>query len=82
MLHGLLAAAALTLLLFAYFTVGLPNLASWGLLLFVVAALGGVILNLAYQTQEVTLPKAIVLVHAGLAVIGYVLLSMATFFTS
>ena len=34
MLHGLLAGAALTLLLYAYFTVGLPTLGVWALLLF------------------------------------------------
>ena len=38
MVHGLLAAAGLTLLLYGYFTVGLPTLACWALLLFLVAA--------------------------------------------
>jgi hypothetical protein len=33
MLHGFLAAAAVRLLLYAYFTVGLPALACWALLL-------------------------------------------------
>ena len=41
MAHGLLAAAAITLLLYAYFTVGLPSLACWALLLFLIAAGGG-----------------------------------------
>jgi hypothetical protein len=36
MLHGFLSAAAVTLLLYAYFTVGLPALASWALLLFLI----------------------------------------------
>ena len=77
MLHGLLAGAALTLLLYAYFTVGLPALAGWALLLFLVAALGGVYLNLGYHTKAVLLPKNIVVVHAVIAVVGYVLLLMA-----
>ena len=77
MLHGLLAGAALTLLLYAYFTVGLPPLASWGLLLFLVAALGGVYLNLAFHAKAVLLPKGVVVVHAVIAVVGYVLLLMA-----
>jgi hypothetical protein len=82
MLHGLLAAAALTLLLYAFFTVGLPRLAGWGLLLFVIAALGGVFLNLAYQTKMLPLPKSIVIVHAALAVAGYALLLIAAFQSS
>ena len=77
MLHGLLAGAALTLLLYAYFTVGLPPLASWGLLLFLVAALGGAYLNLAFHAKAVLLPKGIVVVHAVIAVLGYLLLLVA-----
>lgn len=79
MLHGLLAGSALTLLLYAYFTVGLPAFAGWALLLFLVAALGGVYLNLAYHAKAVLLPKTIVVVHAVIAVVGYVLLLMAVF---
>ncbi len=79
MLHGLLAGSALTLLLYAYFTVGLPALAGWALLLFLAAALGGVYLNLGYHAKAVLLPKAIVVVHAVIAVVGYVLLLMAVF---
>ena len=77
MLHGLLAASGLTLLLYAYITVGLPALACWALLLFLVAAAGGAFLNLGYHLKMQLLPKAIVLTHAGIAVVGYVLLLMA-----
>jgi len=79
MLHGLLAAAALALLIYTYFTVGLPVLAAWGLLLFVVAALGGVFLNLAFQTKGKPLPGAIIVVHAAIAVVGYALLAIPVF---
>ncbi len=75
MLHGLLAASGLTLLLFAYFSVGLPVLAAWGLLLFVIAAAGGAFMALAYDTR--LLPKAIVVAHALLAVCGYALILVA-----
>jgi hypothetical protein len=74
MLHGLLAASALTLLLFAWFTTGLPAMAGWALLLFLVAAVGGAFLNLGYHMKGVAMPKAIVVGHAGLAVAGYVIL--------
>lgn len=77
MLHGLLAASALTLLLYAFFTSGLPVLASWALLLFLVAAAGGAFLNLGYHAKARALPRAIVVVHAVAAVVGYLLLLMA-----
>jgi len=77
MLHGLLAGSALTLLLYAYFTVGLPSLAAWAMLLFLVAALGGVFLNLSYHLKAVLMPGGIVVVHAAIAVVGYVLLLIA-----
>jgi len=78
MLHGFLSAAALTLLLYAYFTVGLAGMAQLALLLFLVAALGGVFMNLGYHVKNLPLPKGIVLGHAAFAVCGYVLLATAT----
>jgi hypothetical protein len=78
MLHGLLAGSALTLLLYAYFTVGLPALAGWALLLFLAAASGGAYLNLGYHAKAVLLPKSIVGVHAVIAVVAYVMLLMAS----
>jgi len=77
MLHGLLAGAAVTLLLFAYFTVGLPPLAAWSLLLFVLAAVGGVILNLNYHWKNLPLPIGLMVGHAAIAVLGFVLLVVA-----
>jgi hypothetical protein len=79
MLHGLLAASALTLLLYAYFTAGLPTSAAWALLLFLVAAVGGAFLNLGYHMKGIAMPKGIVVVHAGVAVAGYVMLLLAVF---
>jgi hypothetical protein len=77
MLHGLLAGAALTLLLYAYFTIGLPQFAAWALLVFLVAALGGVYLNLGFHVPARLMPATIVVVHAVISVAGYVLLLMA-----
>ena len=77
MLHGLLAGAALTLLLYAYFTVGLPTLAGWALGIFLIAAAGGAFLNLGYHAKMLAVPKDILLVHAGVAVVGYGLLLAA-----
>ena len=78
MLHGLLAAAAITLLLYAYFTIGLPALASWALLLFLIAAAGGAFLNLNYHWKMLPLPMGLIAGHASVAVVGYALLLAAT----
>lgn len=81
MLHGFLAAAAVTLLLYAAATVGLPGMALAALALFLLAAGGGVILNLDYHWKQRPLPKWLVIVHAGAAVVGFVLLLSATWAT-
>ena len=78
MLHGFLSAAALTLLLYAYITVGLPALAAWALLLFLIAAAGGTYLNLNFHWKMQPLPKGIIVGHAVLAVGGFALLLAAT----
>lgn len=77
MLHGLLAAAGLTLLLFAAFTVGISTYATWALVLLIVAALGGLFLNLGYQEKRKLLPKSVMYVHVLIAVIGFILLILA-----
>jgi hypothetical protein len=80
LLHGFLAAAAVTLLLYAYFTVGLPAVASWALLLFLIAAAGGAFLNLNYHWKLLPLPKGLIVGHAAVAVVGFALLLAATWF--
>lgn len=77
MLHGLLAGAGLTLLLFATFTIGIPKYALWALILLVVAALGGVFMNLGFQEKGKLLPKSVMYIHALLAVVGFILLIVA-----
>lgn len=79
MVHGFLAASALTLVLFAAFTVGVPGSAKIALALFVLAALGGAVLNLGYQWKQRLLPGALVAGHAVLAVAGFGFLVMAAF---
>ena len=81
MLHGFLAAAALTLLLFAAATVGLPQMALGALVLFILAAGGGAILNLKYHWKQLPLPKWLVIVHAIAAVAGFLMLLAATWAT-
>lgn len=81
MLHGFLAAAAVTLLLYAAITVGLPGLALVALVLFLLAAAGGAVLNLNYHWKQLPLPKWLILVHAFVAVAGFVLLLAAVWST-
>lgn len=81
MLHGFLAAAAVTLLLYAAATVGLPRMALVALALFLAAAGGGAILNLNYHWKQLPLPKWLVIVHAIAAVAGFALLLAATWQT-
>ena len=70
MLHGLLAAAGVTLLAFAALTVGIPGIALGGLALLLAAAGGGVVINLGYRLKDVPLPKWLVGLHAALAIAG------------
>ena len=81
MLHGLLAAAAVTLLLYAAATVGLPGMALTALVLFLVAAAGGAVLNLKYHWKQLPLPRWLIIVHALAAVAGFLLLLAATWTT-
>lgn len=77
MLHGLLAGGALTLLLYAAFTAGLPGNAWLGLILLIGAALGGIVLNLGYHWKNLPLPIWLVLAHAAIAVVGFLVLALA-----
>jgi hypothetical protein len=81
MLHGFLAAAAVTLLLYAAATVGLPVMALVALALFLAAAGGGAILNLNYHWKQLPLRTWLIVVHAIAAVAGFVLLFAATWAT-
>lgn len=79
MAHGFLSAAAVTLLLYAAVVIGLPDFADIALVLFLVAATGGAVLNLRYHCKALPLPKWLVFVHAALAVAGYACLLVAVF---
>ena len=79
MLHGLLAGAGLTLLIYAALTVGLSSLALIALALFVLAAIGGVVLNLVYHWKQLPLPVGLMIGHAVLAVVAFGLLLVAAF---
>jgi hypothetical protein len=74
MLHGVIAASGLTLLLYAGFTAGIGRMVWIGIVVLLLAALGGVVLNLAYHDKHQPLPKSFVLGHGALAVVGFALI--------
>ena len=79
MAHGLLAAAGITLLAYAYFASAAPSPAGWALLLFAVAAGGGAAMNLGWQWKRRPLPVPLMLVHAAIAVVAFGCLVVAAF---
>ena len=77
MAHGLLAAAALTLLIYAAAAAGLPAVGLVALVVLIIVALVGVALNLLYHVKLLPLPKPTIVIHGVVAVIGFVLLLLA-----
>lgn len=80
LLHAALGATGLVLTTLVLFGHGeaVPANTGVALLLLVIAALGGFFLA-SYHLRKVPGPRAVVLVHAGVAVIGFVLLAGGAF---
>ena len=74
MVHGLAAASGLTLLLYAALVGGASGMLWIGIGLLVLAALGGLYLNLNFHDKKLPLPKGIILGHAAVAVVGVALI--------
>jgi hypothetical protein len=79
-LHALLGATGLVLTAVVVFghTETVPPYAGLALLLLVIAALGGFFLA-SYHVRKVPGPKAVVLIHAAVAVVGVALLAGGAF---
>jgi hypothetical protein len=71
--HGFLGAAGLTLLVWATAMAGVAQLVNIGLVVLLLAALGGATLALKYHVKMLPLSRPLVLGHAALAVVGFVL---------
>lgn len=80
LLHAALGAIGLIIVLYAAFTAGISKTALTALVILVIAALGGFYLASIHLRREVA-PKAVVLVHAGVAVIGFLALLGAVYST-
>ena len=70
MVHGVIAASALTLLSYLALVTHLQALALGGLALLLLAAAAGVTLNLGYHLRGRVLPIWLIGLHVPLAVIG------------
>ena len=77
MLHGFIAAAGVTLLAYVTIFSHVPDLAQVGLLALLLAAMGGVWMNLGRHQQGVLIPNAVMIGHALMAVAGVGLLLLA-----
>lgn len=74
--HGLAAATGVGVLAYHAATTGLPDKANYALGVFVLAAVGGLVMFFGYHQRGRPLPVAFVLVHGLIAIAGYVLLLM------
>jgi hypothetical protein len=79
MLHGFLVGAGVTLVGFVAFALGSPASAVTAFILFAFAGILGVVLNLAYQQKGRILPSWMMVIHALIAVAGFVVLCIAAF---
>jgi len=73
LLHALLGAAGLALLIVMYVQGAAPTRLVAALGLLIIAALGGFLLASFHLRKQIA-PKAVVVVHAGVAVVGFLTL--------
>ncbi|HXS73302.1 MAG TPA: hypothetical protein VN725_04605 [Rhodanobacteraceae bacterium] len=73
LLHALLGAAGLALLIVMYVQGSAPTRLVAALGLLIIAALGGFLLASFHLRKQIA-PKAVVVVHAGVAVVGFLTL--------
>ena len=74
MLHGFIAAAGLTLLVFAVLTDVVPAAAKVALIFFLAAAVAGIAMYLSYRVKQKPLPTSLMFLHAALAAVGVALM--------
>lgn len=78
LVHAALGATGLVVLGLAWLNGGMAQFAVIALGVLVIAALGGFFLG-SFHFRKVVAPKPVVVIHAGVAVIGFVLLCVAAF---
>ncbi|ONF96064.1 hypothetical protein SPHI_16780 [Sphingomonas jeddahensis] len=81
MAHGFLAASAFTLIVYAAFQQGIPPSASAGIAILLIAAAGGVVMNLRYHLAHQLIPQWLLHVHILLGLVGTALIAWAAWGT-
>jgi hypothetical protein len=79
MIHGLLATAGLTLLIYAAVSVGLPTMALLATGVFVLAGIGGAVMNLLFHWKQLPLPVPMMIAHGVVAVSGFLILLLSLY---
>jgi hypothetical protein len=77
LVHGAAAATGVGILIYLYLTVGLVLYAKLALGIFILAALGGLVMFLGFHLANKALPVALVVGHGLIAATGYVLLLLS-----
>ncbi len=77
-LHGYAAAGAITLLTVGWVQLSYTGPATFALLTLVLAALGGLTLNLGYHLRRLPLPEWLVFAHMGVASLGFLVAAVVS----
>jgi hypothetical protein len=77
--HGFIAAASLTLLVYAAFAESIPGSAVAGIVILLLGSAGGVVMNLHYHLAGKLIPQWLLHVHILLGVIGTTLVAWGAF---
>jgi hypothetical protein len=77
-LHGLLAVTGVVFLLLGVLEIGFGTAHTWALVLFGAAALGGLYL-VSHHMRQRPLPNGVIIIHALVAVVAFLILLTAVF---
>ena len=75
-LHGFAAVSAISLLTFCWATIGLGRAGTYGLLILLIAAASGIVLNLAFHWLHKPLPEWLVFAHMCAAFLGFLIVGL------
>ncbi len=78
LLHGVLAVSGVVLLLIGVLQIGFGTVHTWALVLFAVAALGGLYL-VSFHMRRRALPSAVVVIHGMVAAVAFLILVTAVY---
>ena len=79
-LHGLFAVSGIVALLLGVRAIGFGGAHTWALVVFGVAALGGLYL-VSHHMRQKPLPNGVIIVHALVAVVAFLILLTAVYLT-